>query len=310
MMRKAVAAAALSIAAGLLGGCAATVAQTAPASVPPAAFKPTAGEQWLFGSAEAQIASRQVWQDIAAFGSAVARSRPVFSAYLEPQSKPGDIRFEPCGDKPLAAVFDADETLIWNLGITRYQSERGESYDPALWAKWEATGAGKAVALPGAIKAVDALRAAGITVIVNTNRSREYAQGTEATLAAAGLGNFEHGKTLFLHGDFPEGGRKDARRAHIAKTYCIVLLAGDQLGDISDIFNEASPFYDHKPTVAERRALATRPAFDGIWGNGWFILPNPIYGPSVTGGFADIYPADTGWTPDTAQPDSAQGIGQ
>lgn len=292
-MHRALAAATLALAAAALGGCSAAMARTPPA--------PTAGEQWLFGSAEAQIASRQVWREIAAFGTAVARYRPVFSAYLEPGSKPGDIRFQPCGDKPLAAVFDADETLIWNLGVTRYQSERGKSFDPDLWARWEATGAGKAVALPGSIRALDALRTAGITVIVNTNRSSAHAQGTEATLAAAGLGDFEHGKTLFLHGDFPGEIGKDERRAHIAQTYCIVLLAGDQLGDIADIFNEASAFHDHAPTVAERRALAARPVFDMIWGNGWFILPNPIYGPSVTGGFDDIYPAETGWAPDDAQ---------
>src|SRR3546814_13428687 len=51
-------------------------------------------------------------------------------------STPAAPRFDDCGDKPLAAVFDADETLIWNLGAMRYMAERHTGFDPAVWNQW------------------------------------------------------------------------------------------------------------------------------------------------------------------------------
>src|SRR3546814_21192741 len=88
-------------------------------------------------------------------------------------------RFEPCGDKPFAAIFDADETLIWNLGATRYMAERGIAFEPVIWDSWEKTGAGAARAMPGTVEMVAALRAAGVTVIANTNRSAANATRSE-----------------------------------------------------------------------------------------------------------------------------------
>ena len=33
------------------------------------------------------------------------------------------------------------------------------------------------------------------------------------------------------------------------------------------------------------------------WGAGWFVLPNPVYGSSLKGGFDDVFPADKRWAP-------------
>src|SRR3546814_7314511 len=92
--------------------------------------------------------------------------------------------------------------------------------------------------MPGTVAMVSALRAAGITVIANTNRSAANAAGTEATLRAAGLGEFKHGETLFLAGDDADGSSKDGRRATIAARWCVIAMAGDQLGDFSQQFND------------------------------------------------------------------------
>ena len=252
-------------------------------------------EQWLYGSAESQVAMRQGWDSIATYGEYVAQNRPQGSVFLTLPG-PDQYGFDGCGDKPLAAVFDADETVIWNMGVTRYQSERGKGFDPDIWDHWEETGARQVVAVPGAVATFDRLRASGITIIINTNRVAKHAAPTAEALAFAGLGEFRHGSTLYLKGDgVPEGQRassaKDGRRAMIAKDYCIVILAGDQLGDISDVFNAKGL------SAPARRALVNAPAFDGLWGKGWFILPNPIYGPWEGASFDDIYPADTRWQP-------------
>jgi hypothetical protein len=32
-----------------------------------------------------------------------------------------------------------------------------------------------------------------------------------------------------------------------------------------------------------------------MWGNGWFVLPNPVYGTGVKGGPDDIFAKDVQW---------------
>lgn len=252
---------------------------------------PMPGQQWLYGSAESSVMMRQAWASIAGYVEAKAASVPIQGVVLTPDSTPGQPEFLACGDKPLAAVFDADETLIWNLGSMGYFTRTGIGFDPAIWDAWEKTGAGKAVAIPGALAGLDRIRAAGVTVIVNTNRDAANAAGTGETLRAAGIGDFSHGTTLFLRGDAPDGSGKDGRRAMISENYCVIALVGDQLGDIAD------PLNDKSLSVAERRSMTDAPAVASLWGNGWFILPNPVYGPSIRGGFDDVFPPATQWEP-------------
>ena len=251
-----------------------------------------AGQQWLYGSAEGTVVLRQTWQTIAAHAEKMAANRPVNSVVLAEGATADNPKWLACGDKPLAAVFDADETLLWNMGVMRFMAERKVDFDPKIWFQWEKTGAGKALATPGSVAAFARMRKAGVTMIVNTNRSNYNPRGTEATLAAAGLGNFKHGESLFLRGDTPGGSEKDGRRAKISENYCVVALVGDQLGDVADIFNakELRPM--------DRKTLASHSNFDGKWGNGWFVLANPIYGPDIAGSFDEVFPEETRWAPE------------
>lgn len=259
--------------------------------VPPVMQTPPATQQWLYGSAEARIALVQDWNEIAAYIEAKAATPPNASVVLAPGATADAPDFLACGDKPLAAVFDADETLIWNLGVTAYFDRTGQSFDPKIWDNWEKTGAGTAVAMPGVENAFQRIRNAGVEIIVNTNRDNSNHAGTADTLKAAGLGEFAYQQTLFLKGDAPGGSGKDGRRYLISDNYCIIALAGDQLGDIADIFN------DKALSPPERKALTAAPAFDQMWGNGWFILPNPVYGPSIAGTLDEVFPADSYWEP-------------
>ena len=276
----------------LLAGCAATApAPVAPPPPPVEAAKPTTALQYLYGSAEGAVAMRATNARIADYAARRIKERPRDSVVLAPGATLDAPRFEPCGDKPFAAVFDADETLIWNLGATRYMAERGIGFDPKIWDSWEQTGAGAAKAMPGTIAMVNALRAAGIAVIANTNRRAANAAGTEATLRAAGLGEFKHGETLFLAGDDADGSNKDGRRATIAARWCVIAMACDQLGDFSQQFN------DKALPPAARIALATGPAATALWDKGWFLFPNPVYGPWDRLGWDDLFPSDTKWEP-------------
>jgi 5'-nucleotidase (lipoprotein e(P4) family) len=284
-----------TIAAFGLAGCASTPAEVATAPAPPAAAAPTepakppVALQYLYGSPEAAVAVRATNARIADYGVWRIKQRPKDSVVLAAGATMDAPAFEPCGDKPFAAVFDADETLIWNLGPMRHFAQ--SAYDPKVWDQWEKTGAGKAAAMPGSVEMVNRLRAAGITVIANTNRSAANAQGSEDTLRAAGLGAFKHGETLFLMGDDATGSSKDGRRATIASKYCVIILGGDQLGDFSQQFNVKDL------PAAQRMALATSAGATDLWDKGWFLFPNPVYGPWEKLGWGDAFPSDKQWEP-------------
>ena len=244
--------------------------------------------QYLYGSGEAAALSVQAFAVLASHATATAKARPAQSVVLASSASLDQPRFVPCGDKPLAAVFDVDETVLLNVGYEYHDARSGKGYDEAAWDAWERTGAGAVSPVPGAVDALAQLRAAGVTVIFNTNRSSVNAASTERAIRGAGLGDAVHGQTLFLKGDDAMGSGKDGRRATIAGRYCVIAMGGDQLGDFSDLFNAGQP-------VAVRRAATEAPSIATLWGKGWFVLPNPVYGSGLKGGFDDIFPMDKRW---------------
>ncbi|MEH3106308.1 MAG: hypothetical protein PGN09_03195 [Sphingomonas fennica] len=164
--------------------------------------------------------------------------------------------------------------------------------DDARWERWEKTGADKVAPLPGAREAFAQLRGAGVTIIFNSNRSTANAAQTARALEGAGVGPAVPGDTLWLKGDVAPGSGKDARRLKASEKYCIVALAGDQLGDFSDLFTGMLK------EVPARRAAADRPSIAGWWGAGWFVMPNPVYGTGTIGGWDAAFPADKRWNGD------------
>ncbi|MFN3389283.1 MAG: HAD family acid phosphatase [Allosphingosinicella sp.] len=278
-----------------LGACATAPAAEAPPAPAPAApaaaaeAEVPATMQWLYGSGEGGAASIQAWHGFRDYVLEAARSRPASSVVLAEGSTLTAARFVPCGDKPPAVILDADETVIQNLGFEYALARRGKDYDRDLHRKWMAEGVKELAPMPGAVTALDAVRAAGVKVLFNTNRDGEFAANAEEALNAAGLGPAVHLDTLFLRGDPPGDREKDGRRALLAERYCVLAMAGDQLGDFSDLFNARGL------AVAERRRAATTLPFARLWGNGWFLLSNPVYGPGLRGGFDDVFPAGTRW---------------
>ncbi|OWK31320.1 HAD family acid phosphatase [Sphingomonas dokdonensis] len=273
---------ALLAAATLLAGCATTpMARTAgPANVPP-------GMQYLYGSGEAAALSEQAYNALVdSVRAQLAKGRPATAAILLPAAN-GTSAPGTCGDKPYAAVFDMDETAVLNLGYEYNDAQTGATYDTARWSRWEASGAEKVAAVPGARRAFVALRAMGVTPIINTNRNAAGAVPTARALAFAGLGDFKHQETLFLKGDADGKSAKDGRRAAIAARWCVLALGGDQLGDFTDALGT---------TPAARRRSVSSSAYADWWGRRWFVLPNPVYGTGLGSGWDDTFPASTRWT--------------
>lgn len=280
-------AAALLLATGL-GGCMSAgepVAMPAPPAAPVAATPPS-GMQFLYGSGEAAALSRQAYNALVADVRERLKAKGGASVVLQGGATLADPHFVDCGSKPPAAVFDMDETVALNFGYEYNDALINGSYDAARWKRFEQTGAQSVGAVPGAVEALAALRAMGVTVVINTNRNLDTAEGTVQALAHAGLGDFRHGETLFLKGDADGVSGKDGRRAVISQRYCVVAMGGDQLGDFSDLF---------KGAPVERRALTEGDAIKALWGHGWFVLPNPVYGAGLVGGMDDVFPKDKRW---------------
>ena len=236
--------------------------------------------QWLYGSGEGGASSLQAYGAFLAYVVARSERRPQESVVLAEGATLDNPPMVPCGERPLAVVLDVDETAIQNLGYEYDDATHpGRPYDQERWNRWERTGANAVLPMPGAVQALQSMRNHGITIIFNSNRMAATSAYTEAALNHAGLGPAVHGETLWLQGDVAPGSAKDPRRAAIASRFCVVAMAGDQLGDFSDLFNARTL------SVAERRRYAATPPFSALWGQGWFILSNPVYGAGLRGGF-------------------------
>ena len=257
---------------------------------PPPAPPQLHGIQYLYGSAEAAALTRQTWRILADYVDEQVASGTHRGVVLTPDSTLANPHFTPCGDKPPAIVLDVDETSILNLGA-EYDDllANRRVFDEDAWDRWEKAGAAYIAPTPGAKEVLDRLRDHGVTVVFNSNRAAMNAAGAEAALNAAGLGPAKHGETLFLSGDDDKGSFKDGRRQMIAARYCVLAMAGDQLVDFSDLFKT-------EPNgVAARRATVAYSGIADMWGNGWFVMPNPVYGSALQGGPDDIFPKDKQW---------------
>lgn len=273
---------------------------TSPPPPPPGSVPP--GMQYLYGSGEASAVSIQAYLALADFlvarGGDFAVGHPVSSVVLAPDATLEAPKFLKCGPKQRpAVVLDIDETALMNLGYEADDSQRSGPYDQKRWDRWEASGVTAVDAVPGAVETLRAARASGIEVVFNSNRNSTNATATIDALTLAGLGPVVHLQNLWLKGDDSTGGSgKDARRWEISQKYCVIAMVGDQLGDFSDLFNAPNL------SPAQRRALTNSPKLRILWGHGWFVLPNPVYGTALKGNIDDVFPKDRRWTDSGAQP--------
>ncbi|MGX7894051.1 HAD family acid phosphatase [Tsuneonella sp. HG222] len=232
------------------------------------------GDQFLYGSGEAAAMSRQIYRALEAHVLAQAARRPAHSVVLAADATLAAPAFAPCGDRPLAVVFDVDETVALNTGLIHSR----------LAGLRSAPGAALAVSpVPGAVETIRALQAAGVTPVYNTNRTLDMTDLVAGTIAGLGLDRPVAGHTLFLNGMDALGANKDGRRTMIAAKWCVVAMAGDQLGDFSELLRAV-------PAVPARRAAVLAAPIEDLWGNGWFLLPNTSYGTALEGTLQDVFP--------------------
>ncbi len=254
----------IALAAFVLTGC---------ASAPVSPQKPPAdlGVLWVRTAGEYEALGRQAYAAAAADLERLLADRS-WSAL------PGHSA---AGGLAPAIIFDIDETVLNNV---QFQLEHEPPFSDEKFDAWHATH--EVPAVPGAREFVQRARGAGVELFFVTNRRcapMEGASGpcpqeriTIQDLHDAGIhADSDHG---MLAGEKPEWTQeKTVRRDAIAAEHRVVMLFGDDLGDfLACVRKRVIAPCAETATQASRQAAVEKHA--AYWGNGWYILPNPMYG--------------------------------
>lgn len=143
----------------------------------------------------------------------------------------------------LAAVFDIDETLLWNVPNILDCGFCSSSLQSRLY------GSKPLPAIPPMKALYEFTKSKGVTPILLTGRQESSRAATAAGLDAAGITGY--GELLFRPNGNAEPARTmkaGVRKGVEAKGYKIILSIGDQLSDLSGGFAERTyklpnPFY-------------------------------------------------------------------
>ena len=243
--------------------------------VPPADEEPDLGILWVRDSAEYRALSLQ------AYGAAAED----LSGLLEDKTWSALPHQADAHDLPPAIIFDVDETLVTNVV---FQAELEPPFRNHKLDDWNA--AGTATPVPGAPEFVKLARAAGVDVFFITNRPCERKEGitdpcpqkavTVDDLNEAGIP--ADASDVLMANERPEWTReKKSRRDVIAQDYRVIMLVGDDLGDFIPCTraHPVAPCTEGATKASRDRDVDVHQAY---WGNGWYVLPNPMHGSWTT----------------------------
>ena len=229
------------------------------------------GLLWVKNSAEYQALALQAYHQ-------AERDLPAFIADRNWTALPGQTRAEYL---PPAIIFDVDETVVTGAD---FQLAVERPVDQQKLNAWNSTH--KATAVPGFAQFATTAHAAGVELFFLTNRPCEPVEGVtdpcpykDTVVNDIREAGFEVDADHVQLVNEKKGWTKEklARREQLAKTHRIIMLFGDDLSDFVPCVREtpAAPCSD--AATAETRTRKVR-QFSGYWGNGWYILPNPMHG--------------------------------
>jgi 5'-nucleotidase (lipoprotein e(P4) family) len=163
---------------------------------------------------------------------------------------------------PRAVVVDIDETVLDNSPAQAYGIKNRLPFNLKDWYSWGEMR--KAKAIPGAVEFANYAKSEGVRIFYVSNRDEVQKQATIDNLKAAGFPDISAENVVLRQKE----SSKEARRLAIAEKYRIVILMGDNLNDLSNVYEQKS--------VAERFAEVDK-AKD-LYGNKFIVLPNAMYG--------------------------------
>lgn len=226
---------------------------------------------WVRGAAEWQALSLQAY-------AAAGEDLPGFLDNRSWSALPGQ---HDAGNLPPAIIFDVDETLVSNVD---FQLELEPPFSNAKLDDWNA--ANEARPVPGAAEFVQRAIDSGVEVFFVTNRPCETRPGIERfcpqqdttihDLLETGIP--ANADRVLMAGEQPDWtAEKKVRRDLIARHYRVIMLVGDDLADFIPCVRDSVVPPCTEPATQALRA-ATTEAHRHYWGNGWYIIPNPMHG--------------------------------
>ncbi len=167
---------------------------------------------------------------------------------------------------PPAVILDIDETLLDNSGYQAWMALKDTTFHPKTWNAYVNTVS--SVAIPGAVEFSKYAATRGVKVFYVSNRTAEEEPATRKNLEKFGFPLDDKLDTVLMAREQPDwGSAKGTRRAHVARSYRVLLNVGDNFGDFVD---------EYRGTEAERQKVLE--AHKDRWGREWIMLANPSYG--------------------------------
>lgn len=182
---------------------------------------------------------------------------------------------------PPAVILDVDETVVSNVNFQLTFERPFANHKLESWAANN-----EAMAVPGVKSFVDFARSSGVAVFFVTNRPCQKKEGSadpcpqqQTTIDGIHeIGLEVDAEHVMLSGQEPGWDReKLSRREHIAKTHRVIMLIGDDFSDFAPcVREEPHGACTDAATLASRTEALHK--YQEFWGNGWYILPNPMHG--------------------------------
>ncbi len=165
--------------------------------------------------------------------------------------------------KTRAVVVDIDETVLDNSPAQALDIRNRAAFSSAGWYAWGDLR--KAKAIPGSVDFLNYAISKGVKVFFVSNRDEAQKAATMDNLKNVGFQGVTAETVLLRQNGIST---KTPRRDAIAKDHRIVILMGDNLDDMSDVFEKRS--------VADRFAETDK--VRSLWGGKYIVLPNAMYG--------------------------------
>jgi 5'-nucleotidase (lipoprotein e(P4) family) len=167
---------------------------------------------------------------------------------------------------PPAVILDIDETIVDNSGYQAWMTMKDTTFDPKTWNAYVNTVS--SLAIPGAVEFARYAETKGVKVFYISNRTAAEEEPTRKNMQKLGFPLDDKIDTVLTTGEQPSWtSAKSTRRAHVAKSYRVLLNLGDNFGDFVD---------EYRGTEAER--LKVFEEHKDRWGREWIMLANPAYG--------------------------------
>jgi 5'-nucleotidase (lipoprotein e(P4) family) len=167
---------------------------------------------------------------------------------------------------PPAVILDIDETILDNSGYQAWMTLKDTSFDPKTWNAYVNTVT--SLPIPGALEFAKYAESKSVKIFYISNRTAEEEPATRKNLEKFGFPMGGNVDTMLMARKQPDwGSAKGTRRAHVAKSYRVLLNVGDNFGDFID---------EYRGGEAER--LKVLEQHRDRWGREWIMIANPTYG--------------------------------